>query len=208
VAAPVGRPRDEAIDAAVLVAARDLLAEHGYRAVTIEAVARRAGVGRPTVYRRWANKVELVFDALFEETETVPVPDHGDPIADMLELAKVFGSDLASPAAAQALVAVMAEVGSDSAIATKVRDGVIRPRAAEFAVVVERAQRQGVIRPDVDPVTVVHAIAGALYYHAAVLGEHPTDDLVAAVFDLFAHGVLAPGAPEPGRRAAVPSGER
>jgi AcrR family transcriptional regulator len=190
VAATGGRPRDEALDGTILGAARELLAEQGYGAVTIEAVARRAGVGRPTVYRRWANRAELVFDALFEAIETGPIPDDGDPVAQILTLARVFSRDLSSPAAAQALVAVMAEVGADGDIASRVRDGVIRPRAAEVAAVVERAQRDGRVRRDVDPVTVIHAISGALYYHAAVLGETMTDELVAALVDLFARGLL------------------
>lgn len=187
-----GRPRDVAIDVAILGAARELLAEHGYGGVTIEGIARRAGVGRPTVYRRWANKAELVFDALFEEIETIEIPENGDAVADMLALAKVFSRALSSPAAAQALVAVMADVGSDSEIAANVRDGVIRPRTADIAVLVARAQREGVIRADLDPVMFVHAVAGALYYRAAVLGEHLTEDLVVAIFDLFARGLLPP----------------
>lgn len=166
------------------------MAEHGYGGVTIEGIARRAGVGRPTVYRRWANKAELVFDALFEEIETIEIPDSGDPLAGLLGLATVFSRALSSPAAAQALVAVMADVGSDSEIASKVRDGIIRRRTAEIAVLVERAQQQGVIRADADAVVFIHAIAGALYYRAAVLGEDLTDDDVVAIFDLFARGLL------------------
>ena len=198
-AGTAGRPRDEAVDAAILRAARELLMESGYGAVTIEAVARRAGVGRPTVYRRWSNKAELVFDALFEVTETCVVP-HGDVMADLLELAEVLGRDLSSPAAAQALVAVMAEVGADSEIASRVRDGVIRPRAAEVAGVVTRAQHEGLIRPDLDPVTVIHAISGALYYRAAVLGEVLTDELVGEIFDLFVGGLAEPRSIETGSR--------
>ena len=186
----MGRPRDGAIDVAILGAARELLAENGYGGVTIDRVARRAGVGRPTVYRRWANKAELVFDAVFEEIETIEIPDSGNAVADLVGLAKVFGRALSSPAAAQALVAVMADVGSDSDIAASVREGVIQRRTTDIAVLVERAQSEGIIRADLDPVLFVHAIAGALYYRAAVLGEHVTEDLVVAIFDLFARGLL------------------
>jgi AcrR family transcriptional regulator len=191
----LGRPRDGAIDVAILRAARDLLAEHGYGGVTIDRIARRAGVGRPTVYRRWSTKADLMFDAIFEEVETIEIPQRGDAVTGLLEMAKVFSRALASPAAAQALVAVMADVGSDSDIAANVR-GRIRGRTTDVAALVERAQREGLVRSDLDPVTFVHAVAGALYYRAAVLGEHVTEDLVVGIFDLFARGLQPPEPPD------------
>ena len=194
-----GRPRDPAVDAAILSAARELVVEAGYGSVTIEAVACRAGVGRPTVYRRWANKADLVFDALFEATETVPVPDTGDLVTDLVSMAQVVADDLSSPAAAQALVSVMADVGSDSESAAQVRQEVIRPRVADLAVVVERAQGQGSARHDVDPALVIHAIAGILYYYAAVLGEAITNELVDAVIALLVGGL----APTPAANASI-----
>ena len=59
-------------------------------------------------------------------------------------------------------------------------------------MLVARAQREGVIRADLDPVMFVHAVPGALYYRAAVLGVHLIEDLVVAIFDLFARGLLPP----------------
>jgi AcrR family transcriptional regulator len=64
-----GRRRDPDKDGRVLEAARELLAEGGYGAATIPAVARRAGVGAPTVYRRWATQAELVESALAQRPE-------------------------------------------------------------------------------------------------------------------------------------------
>ena len=189
---PPGRPRDTAVDAAVLAAARELVVESGYGSVSIEAVARRAGVGRPTIYRRWAGKTDLVFDALFEATETVPVPDTGDVRSDLASVARVVAGDLASPAAARALVAVMADVGADGDGATRVRDETILPRVAELATVVERAQQPGVVRRDVEPDMVLHAIAGVLYYHAAVLGRAMTDELIESVTELLVRGIATP----------------
>jgi AcrR family transcriptional regulator len=63
-----GRPRDPQKDAAVLTAVRELLEEDGYQAATIPAVARRAGVGAPTIYRRWASQRELV-ESVFDGPE-------------------------------------------------------------------------------------------------------------------------------------------
>ena len=186
---PAGRPRDPAVTAAILAAARGLVMELGYGAVTVEAIAQRAGVGRPTVYRRWSSKADLVFDALFEATETVDFPDTGNLIGDLAAIGHVIGADLSSPAAAQALVAVMAEMGDGGEPADRIRNDAIKPRSVEVSSVVARAQERGKARRDVDPVMVIHALAGVLYYHAAVLGDPVTDELIGDVVDLLVGGL-------------------
>src|SRR5262245_44719017 len=76
---PVGRPRDRRVDAAVLDATRRLLADVGYRALSIEAVARRARVHRPAIYRRWSSKAELVHAAVYPDGDvTLRITDTGD----------------------------------------------------------------------------------------------------------------------------------
>src|ERR671929_1968498 len=59
-----GRPRDPALDARILEAAVALIAEVGYDGATVEGIAERAGVGKPTIYRRWAGKAEIVAEAI------------------------------------------------------------------------------------------------------------------------------------------------
>ena len=70
----VGRPRNPAKDVAVLQATRELLVEVGYQGATVVAIARRAGVGAPTIYRRWATKEALVEDAAFGHPQPAPLP--------------------------------------------------------------------------------------------------------------------------------------
>lgn len=201
IAKPAGRPRDPAVAVAILAAARELVMELGYGAVTIEAIAQRAGVGRPTVYRRWNSKADLVFDSLFEATETVDFPDTGNLAADLTAIGHVVGADLSSPAAAQALVAVMAEMGDGGETADRIRNLAIKPRSTDVASIVARAQQQGKARSDVDPVMVIHALAGILYYHAAVLGDPITDRLVDDVVALLVGGLTpAPATNQQGSR--------
>src|SRR5258708_35021930 len=70
---PPGRPRSERAEQAIIEATLDLLIEEsGVAGVTIEAVASRAGVGKTTIYRRWANKEALIVDALATLKEPVP----------------------------------------------------------------------------------------------------------------------------------------
>ena len=73
-----GRPRDAGRDRAILAATFALLQEFGYRDLTIERIAATAGVGRPTIYRRWASKAALVVAALASTNRiAIPVVDTG-----------------------------------------------------------------------------------------------------------------------------------
>ena len=77
-----GRPRNPAIDDAALTAARELLAETGWDQTTMVAIAERAGVGKPALYRRWPSKTHLVFEAIFGWVDdATPVADAADPAA-------------------------------------------------------------------------------------------------------------------------------
>lgn len=79
-----GRPRDERADRAIVRAALELLVDEGYHALSVEAVAARAGVGKATIYRRWSGKRELVLDALSELNGDLPGPPQGDTARDRL----------------------------------------------------------------------------------------------------------------------------
>jgi AcrR family transcriptional regulator len=93
-----GRPRDPQKDVDVLQAARALLVEHGYQGTTIVAIARRAGVGAPTIYRRWPSREALIEDAAFGHTEPAELPQpSGDLRTDLGAWVLVFLDQLADP---------------------------------------------------------------------------------------------------------------
>ena len=83
-ARPRGRPRSEAARRAILDAARETLEEGGLLAVTMEGVAARAGVGKPTVYRHWSNRYELAMAALIAASGEVVAPAAGAAPVDAL----------------------------------------------------------------------------------------------------------------------------
>ena len=79
-----GRPRSRQADEAILEAGRQLLAEVGYSRMSMDQVARRAGVGKDTLYRRWPSKLVLVRDGILRSAlEAVPVPETDDPGRDL-----------------------------------------------------------------------------------------------------------------------------
>lgn len=93
-----GRPRDPQKDQDVLVATRQLLAEAGYQGTTIAAIARRAGVGAPTIYRRWPRREALIEDAAFGHARPAPLPaPTGDLRTDLQSWVEIFLAMLADP---------------------------------------------------------------------------------------------------------------
>ncbi len=82
----------------VLTATVELIAEHGVAAVTYEAIAKRAGTSRATLYRKWPERDDLLKDALLRFAESsVPIPDTGDLRADIVELLCAISDALATP---------------------------------------------------------------------------------------------------------------
>ena len=113
----VGRPRNPAKDVAVLQATRDLLVEVGYQGATVVAIARRAGVGAPTLYRRWPTKEALVEDAAFGHPQPAPVPaPTGDLHADLRAWVATFLDFLANPVTRAALPGLLAAYHRDEGI--------------------------------------------------------------------------------------------
>src|SRR6478735_2856720 len=85
-----GRPRNPAVNDAVLAATRDLLSELGYQKTSIHAIARRAGVSVPAIYRRWESKEAVVEDAIFRIGGPMPGPATGDLYSDLLRWVRAF----------------------------------------------------------------------------------------------------------------------
>lgn len=92
----MARPRDPQVDDRIIDAARSLLAEHGLSAVTVTAAAERAGVSRPSVYRRYRDTEDLLMAVLFTDLEThwtavrESPPETTDPLELLLEVSRRF----------------------------------------------------------------------------------------------------------------------
>lgn len=105
---PLGRPRDPAIDAAVLAATRELLVEAGFAGTTVHEIARRSGVHPPAIYRRWPSRISLIEDAAFSEMVEVPVEPTGDLRADLLRFLEAYGAMLDRAPARAAIPGLLA----------------------------------------------------------------------------------------------------
>jgi AcrR family transcriptional regulator len=137
-----GRPRNPAVDAAILAAALGLLIERGYARLTMEQVAARAGVGKSSLYLRWPTKVALVAEALQHRSGAVPeVPDTGRVREDMrLFLQALLRS---RRAAGQALAAVSGEIATNPELREAWHRGLAGTLAACMRTILLRAVARG-----------------------------------------------------------------
>ncbi|WP_267243973.1 TetR/AcrR family transcriptional regulator [Streptomyces sp. PR69] len=189
--APRGRPRDSRAHQAILTATADLLAEAGYAATSIGAVAARAGVGKDTVYRRWSGKAELVYEAVFTQTETVPVPDTGTLRGDLTVLVDALVQEFTAPAAAAALPGLLADFAARPELRARIRSHFLAPAKERLVEVFERAAQRGEAAPDLPVDLVLDTLAGAVFFHTGLVGEPAGPQLADRLAALVGRGIEA-----------------
>lgn len=110
---PAGRPRDSKIDAAIIDATRDLLLETGYPALSLSAIAARAGTTTAAIYRRWSGKAQLVHEAILP-AEVMAMPSaSGDAEGDIRALVEATRTMFDRPEVRVALPALIADTVAD-----------------------------------------------------------------------------------------------
>jgi AcrR family transcriptional regulator len=155
----VPRPLDPNVDQAIAAATLELLSEHGFAAMTIEAVAAAAGVGKPAIYRRYADKPALVAAVIAAQLPVLTVPDLGDTRAELWQAVELgFPQD--GPAYVGLIGGLMAEQRRHPELIDAFRHSVLLPRRAVGLALVTRGQRRGYIRREIDPGTAVDLFAG------------------------------------------------
>jgi AcrR family transcriptional regulator len=180
-----GRPRDPAVDEAILAAAVDVLGDVGYARLTMEQVAARAGVGKASLYLRWSSKVALVAEAIQQRTGAVPAaPDTGRVRQDMLvflrALVRSHGAGFV-----RAATAVSGEVASNPELLEAFRHDVIGTVVDRLRVIVARAVDRGEL-PETSDVDLLAVLPLALLQHQRLAREaRPAADLVERIVDQF-----------------------
>lgn len=155
-----GRPRDPRIDGAVLRATVELLAETGYAALPVSAIAERAGTSKPAIYRRWPSKAHLVHEAVFPIGDATTLPDTGSVASDVREMVHRTMAFLTTPAARAALPGLVGELAADPTLHAALLErfaGVIGGGLADW---LRAAAARGGVRSDVSAAELAEAIAG------------------------------------------------
>jgi len=183
-----GRPPIAAAEshAAILDAVYELLQKRSVRDLTMEAVANRAGVGKPTLYKWWPTKAALVL-AMFRERIAVALPPPSVGTAE--EGIRDMASALIGPLNGQlgkVLSELIAEGQSEPTILRELFDKHIRGHHEANAADIERGKTSGELASDADPELIIDAVFGAIFYRllfrTSPLTEEFSDKLVRQVF--------------------------
>lgn len=157
----LGRPREASVDAVIVQAVLELLEEVGLGAMSMDAVAARAGVGKATIYRRWSSKEELVIDAIAGLVAAVEVPQTDDIRNDLITLLERLRAFMSDARGGSIFPWLVGEVSSGSAVGLHYANAVILPRRAMIARVISHAIEIGALRPDLNVELAVDMITGA-----------------------------------------------
>ncbi|MGE2691450.1 TetR/AcrR family transcriptional regulator [Mycolicibacterium pulveris] len=165
-----GRPRDPGLDTVILTAALELFIAQGISAMSIEQVAKRAGVGKPTIYRRWSTKERLVADAIESLVGAeIRWPDTEQITATPLQQLVRRNIDAAARTAADpAFRALVAQIYGSAVTHPVLMQTYwthhIVPRRRSVIAMLKRAQDDGIVAPDADLDVIVDMLAGAVTY--------------------------------------------
>ncbi len=173
-----GRPRDDSREKAILDAAIDLIAELGYDAMSIEAVAARAKSSKATIYRRWPGKAELVAEAIRRRAEPVmeDLPDTGSLRGDLLVLVNRMIEGL-NGIDGGLMCGLAVAARSDAKLGQLVSSHLHEQKVRSVALLFSRAEARGELAPGVDPSLVLQVAPGVALFHQ-ISGE-PLDAVFA-----------------------------
>lgn len=183
-------------------ATRSVLVELGWAGLTMGHVAARAGVAKTTLYRRWANKGELVVHAVAAAFDELELPDAGSLRADVEGVVLSFGALLERPETNASLMAVVAESTHDPALRERIREAIVGRQKRLVLQGRRRAQQRGELpADDGDPAEaaavvdlIFDVIAGSVV-HRSLISAEPVDAAWAARFaTLLLDGLAATGA--------------
>lgn len=163
-----GRPRSAQADQAILDATLRSIAEEGIQGMSLEGVAARAGVGKTTIYRRWANKEALILDALRQLKPPIATFDTGNLRSDIEHYLSSLQRLLDDPLMQRLSLRMLGELTAKPAWFTEYLGTVMRPNLATLSNMIDRARARGELRADVDTLLVMDLIGGPAFYHMII----------------------------------------
>jgi AcrR family transcriptional regulator len=184
-----GRPRDPAARKRILAAASQLLEEGGLSAVTMEAIAARAGVGKPTIYREWPNAHAVAMTAFLTRVRATPSKARSRTALAALkrqlrELAEAFAT---RPGRSTAMMIAAAQ--NDSELAKVFRTHFVMKNREEGRALLLRAAEEGDVRRDIDIEAALDLIYAPFYFRLLIghgsLSSRDTD----VILDLALKGI-------------------
>jgi AcrR family transcriptional regulator len=194
---PRGRPRQASAGKAIVDATFELLAERGFQAATIEAIAERAGVGRNTIYRRWASKEELIVEALQELVVDLDFEEDGDVYSLLLDWIRDFVRVFGDPLYGRILPVVLGELQQNPDFARVYTEQIVQPRYDALLEFLRAAVERRELHPDADPEQIVDLLAAPPFVRSLPVGLPPVSERYAEeLLETIWRGI-APPTPRP-----------
>ncbi|OLF05797.1 TetR/AcrR family transcriptional regulator [Actinophytocola xanthii] len=168
-----GRPRIPELDERILGATRELLAQHGYFGLSMEAVARRARVGKQTLYRRWPRRPLLVYQAHFggAERATSELPDTGSLAGDLAGATSYMDHVFRLPGTVTLVSGMVADCLVEPELMAQLRDKMMTPDLEVAEVLFARAVRRGELPGGTDLRALAEIMAGSMFAHHILYGQ-------------------------------------
>ena len=196
-----GRPRDPGYDRAILDATLQVLLDKGYKGLTIDGVAAKTGIGRPTIYRRWPSKPALVIAALAQSVGLSPTPDTGALRSDLLAFQRQQVRLMNSPESRRTTAGLVADLVADPELSEVYFRDYIAPRRESMRQALHRAINRGELRADADFDLIYDMLLGPLFMRSVVRGEPLGPDLAERTVEVV---LTAFGKPTTPRRPSRP----
>ena len=171
-----GSKLDPEREEAILGATLELLAETGYEALRLDAVASRAKASKATLYRHWPGKAELVVDAVrcYEQADVADEVDTGSLRGDVLATVTAM-RDMMSGEMGQLIAGLVAPLQKDPELARVVRASMLEDKQQITRRMLDRAVARGELPADTDP-TIFPEVAPAIVFMQIFLNAEPVDD--------------------------------
>ena len=175
-----GRPLDAGVQAALLRATQELLIEEGYERLTCDAVAKRCGASKATIYRRWPNKLALVIAATEDLFPALEVPDTGNLREDLLACGRAY---LQEDGRSQRVLTSLHTAARHDPALRAAREALGTPADRLFRQVLRRAVATGQVSAEVDVQTIAEVFPGIAFHYTAALGWPIDETLILRVVD-------------------------
>jgi len=178
----VGRPRSPTVDQAILQAALELFIEHGVAGASIEKIARRAGVAKTSIYRRWSSREALLAQAIevFRNATgyTTDLLDRTPP-RDFVKLLIEACEIIARPEIRKLMARLVGSMPDYPMLIEVYRETYFLPRRLAFVRALQRVQAAGLLPRNMDLEILADMLSGALMYHLLMLpaDENPVGEL-------------------------------
>ncbi len=187
-----GRPRDEAARNAILRASLSLVKEFGYRSLTIEKIAQRAGTGKTTIYRWWPSKAAVVAEAFLIYIS----PEIQFPSISAMSACESIRRQMQALAAAfqgpygDLLRALVAEAQFDSELSHALVEIWVRPRRALATEILKAGIATGELRSDIDVNVAIDSLYGGLYYRFLIRYAPLSPEFAGELADMVLNGLV------------------